>query len=525
MLSKKISKKSTAYDESWQNKLAVIVVATIIFFIPIKDSENKNYSETFFQNTWKFFVDESTSIADRANIVGMRTLMKNVYATTGVAGVESEANLIVLRDKQRYLANEAYAPLIEQCKDKYPRETTYQETNPNYVEKISEQASRVGVEPTKLIYRGCRAIEKRHKIALTSLEQLNYMLSRIQAAYGAKDGEGSLIKNRLKEIDTFMSAKVQELGWLSVVMAPTLKVQVKNAYMQADSTVPKPVDASEEEKMNGFKAKIQEASSKKIAIVGKDEEGGNSFTDKFTSNTGYQRDVGKVFGFFAHNLMPGFDSIHSFVKERLNDKAVAALINTIPSNKNTFNIKSGENIGNFGSLVLTILIEQYVMENVPYVVAFIATSIIIILYFYELIVFTFVSPFIVAFALTTGQARKILDFLVTALTLFLKPILITISVFLALFLYELFSNIFMALADEQFYLSSMTSDSFWSALTVTFIAELFRVFATFASIFLLWKIIMHMSDFIFKLVGLDKLNGTSEFAQNMHQAMARSFKA
>lgn len=171
--------------------------------------------------------------------------------------------------------------------------------------------------------------------------------------------------------------------------------------------------------------------------------------------------------------------------------------------------------------VLTNLVIKSYAKIIPFAVAFIASAIVIILYIYELIIFTFVSPFIVAFALTTGQARKIMDFFVTAITIFLKPVIITIGIYLALFLYQAFGDIFVMLADEQYYLSNMTSDSFWSEVTFSFLRELSKVFATFASIFILWRVIMNISEFIFKLIGLDKLDSTSSFATSMQQQFSR----
>jgi hypothetical protein len=75
----------------------------------------------------------------------------------------------------------------------------------------------------------------------------------------------------------------------------------------------------------------------------------------------------------------------------------------------------------------------------------------------------------------------------------------------------------MLMADEQFYLSLLSSDSFWSEMTFYFMKEIFAIFALFASIYILWKVIMNMPEFVFKLVGLDKLDNTSQFASSMQQ--------
>ncbi len=143
------------------------------------------------------------------------------------------------------------------------------------------------------------------------------------------------------------------------------------------------------------------------------------------------------------------------------------------------------------------------------------------MYIYELIVFTFISPFVVAFSITTGQSRKIVDFLVTALTLFLKPVIITISIYLSLFLYSLFTDVFMLTSYEQFQLSLITSDSFWSELTLYFVKELLYIFAILASVYILWKVILSLPDFIFRMIGLDKLDNTSQFASDMQQKFSK----
>jgi len=164
---------------------------------------------------------------------------------------------------------------------------------------------------------------------------------------------------------------------------------------------------------------------------------------------------------------------------------------------------------------------RYLIEFLPFITTFIAIGIVILMYIYELIIFSFISPFIVAFAVTTGQSRKILDFLVTALTIFLKPTLIIVAVYLSLFLFSIFKEILMLMAEEQFYLSSSSITDFLPSFIFSFVKELLFIFSSLAAVYLMWKLIMEMPSFIYKLVGLDKLDSGSQMATNMQQQFGR----
>jgi hypothetical protein len=367
LLLKKVAKKTTAHDESWQSRLAVVLVAVVVFFIPIK--YDSNYSATFFQNTWKFFVDESNSLADRANTVGMETFMKNVYNTTGANGIESEANLKALKQKQSVIIAK-YSNLLTDCKKRFPTELTFQETDLEKIKEIEEQNGNGGDD---LTYKGCRAVEKRYKVANTANEQLSYMLNRIQSAYTSS----TKIRDRLDEINTHINTRVHEMGWYSAVLAPTLKVLVDSAFIQSDGDIPPPVDESEE-------AKINEATETKIAQAEKDIEGGNWFTDMFTSNSDFQKGIGKVMGFLAYTIVPGFDTIFQFFST-VGTKIVSALLLAVPKVGIVLSLIVLAT-GKISAFILSVVLVKYLISLVPLVSAFIAGAIAIIMYIYELII-------------------------------------------------------------------------------------------------------------------------------------------
>ncbi|RXI35856.1 hypothetical protein CRU99_13715, partial [Malaciobacter mytili] len=490
---KKLAKKSTTFDEAWQSKLAVVVFATVIFFVPMK--YDNNYSSTLFQNIWKYFISESTSIADRANNIGMRTYLKSVYNTTGANGIESEANLVMLTAQQEYL-KKVYAKNLEICTDRYSNNLTFQETNINRINEIEES---VGKGEDNITYKGCRSIEKRYKVANTSLEQLTYMLERIETSY-----EKTKIKERLDAINNYVNTRVKEIGWYSAVLAPTLKVIVNLSFLQ-DEDVPPSISKSEE-------AKINEATQEKIEKIEKEIKGGNWFENLFSSNTSFQKLMGGVFGQLAYFSIPGANSIYAFSKD-ISSKSATIIAKQLAIKGESSGAMISLLLTNdyLSSFILTILIVKNILFFLPLVVAFVGAAVTILMYIYELIVFSFVSPFIVAFALTTGQSKKIIDFLVTAVTIFVKPIIIVISIYLSLFFYTIFSEVFVLLANEQFYLSLLSSESFVSEILFYFIKEILFIFSIFGSIFIMWKIITQMSNFVFKIIGIDNLHNSTNF--------------
>lgn len=490
---KKLAKKNTTFDESWQSKIVIVVFATVIFFVPMK--YDNNYSSTLFQNIWKYFIDESTSIADRANNIGMRTYLKSVYNTTGANGIESEANLVMLTKQQKHLSK-VYLENLKLCTNRYSNSLTFQETNLNRINEIEEHA---GKGEDNITYKGCRAIEKRYKVANTSFEQLTYMLERIKTSYS-----NTKLKERLDAINNYINIRVKEIGWYSAILAPTLKIIVSLSFLQDDSIQPS-ISKSEE-------AKINEVSQEKIEKIEKDIKGGQLFENLFSSNLGFQKIMGGVLAQLAYFTIPGANTIYAFSKD-LSAKAATIIAKHLAiKGKTSGKVISTLLSNNFlSSFMLTVLIIKNILFFIPLVMAFIAAAVIILMYIYELIVFSFVSPFIVAFSLTTGQSKKIIDFLITAVTIFVKPTIIVISIYLSLFFYTVFSEVFLLLADEQFYLSLLSSESFVSEMFFYFIKEILFIFSIFGSIFIMWKIITQMSDFVFKIIGIDKLHNSTNF--------------
>ncbi len=514
---KKMAKKTLAFEEPWQSKIAVITLAAVIFFIPMRLDDS--YSSTLFQNIWKYFVSESSSIADRANNTAMSTYMEKVYNTVGISGVKTEANLLLTKDQQEFIQKQT-EPTLDECKDRYKDLITFQHINKEQIAQKEEIKSSNGKYTLTLI--GCRNIEKRHKLATTLYEQTNHNLNRIKAAY-----ETNIIQDRIDNMTDHLDKRVKELGWYSAILAPTVQVLTKISFMQG-------VDKSsslakyDENFVPGnmiTRANINQANAQAIKQEGgKVEESGDWLANILNPNAQGSKDnktekeIAKLLSQNAYRFLPGFSQISTFIKN-LGETNTEALAQKLPLGENTS--KSAEVSTEVKALNLTSSLIRYIIEFLPFITSFIAIGVIIVMYLYELIIFSFISPFMVAFAVTTGQARKIFDFLVTAITIFLKPTLIVIAVYLSLFLYSIFQELFMLMAEEQFYLSDESISDFLPVFIFTFIRELLLIFSSLIAVYLMWKLIMEMPNFVYKLVGVDKLDSGSQMATNMQQQFGK----
>ena len=103
---------------------------------------------------------------------------------------------------------------------------------------------------------------------------------------------------------------------------------------------------------------------------------------------------------------------------------------------------------------------------------------------------------------------KILNFLVTGITIFFKPVLIVIFIYLALFLLHIVEEIFVMVGINQFNVLPSAglgnAIDYGTSITVGIIQALLMFLASFSSIYIVWKTIMTGPDWTFKLLGLDK---------------------
>lgn len=484
-----MAKKSTAYDEAWTIKMATVALSCVFFFVPVKFDEK--YSSTLFQNSLKYFVSESTSLADEMNKLGLQALLKYTYSTSGVGGIEGEATLKSLLKKEKE-AIEAYEEAMTICSDRYPGITTFQITDKDQIQNLEENKGNIDDVVT---IKGCRNIEKRLKVSHTMLYQYNYHLSRIENAY-----KNSEITDRLNDLSTLMNRRADEMGWYSALLVPTVKILTELSYISSNSIPPLNEDV---------KGKIRKSQ------INPTDESNNWLEDMLSNSTQYAQDLlGESFAKIVYMILPGASSIFEFNMNL--GSGLSSLLSQIPIVGKTVGILS-HMATPFASLALMGYIVTLILQALPLLTGVVATVLAIVLYIYELILYVLISPFVVMFSVTTGQSKKIIDFLVTGLTIFLKPMLIVVFVYLSIFFYSLIMDNIILFSLQQFYLLQNSTSGFWITLASYIIKEILHIFAVFLSTYFMWKTIVSGSEYVYKMIGLDSISNTSQFAEELSQ--------
>ena len=159
-----------------------------------------------------------------------------------------------------------------------------------------------------------------------------------------------------------------------------------------------------------------------------------------------------------------------------------------------------------------------ILEKLPLIIVSIAGILAFITYFVSLCKYYYISPFIVAFALTTKRVDKIINFLMIGITIFFKPVLIVLFIYLALFLHGIVYELFIITSVSQFNSimasSPENSINIGTQFTIGIIKTLLQFFGSLGSCYIVWKTIMTGPDWVFKMLGLET-SATSEATQQL----------
>lgn len=149
-----------------------------------------------------------------------------------------------------------------------------------------------------------------------------------------------------------------------------------------------------------------------------------------------------------------------------------------------------------------------------------ATLVAFVSYLVTLCKYFYISPFVTAWAMATKRTDKIIDFLLMGISVFLRPILIVLFVYLALFMYVLVDEFFVFVATNQF--SGIQTDitDFHTNFIVGAIKGLIIIFGGLASCYVAWKLIVNGPSWALGLIGLDGKHDDM-IAQGLENNLAR----
>lgn len=473
--------------------IPIIMVGT--FFMPIPEANNLAHS-TIVQNMIRYFAVESTRIADAASATINKVYLEKIYKSLGILTPNGLDTLVDRQAKAKFTYEEISDIYNKTCKKRFPE--AYNAPTLEYITSLTEEDKKKLQEKDRQDFEGasgttyditldaCLLLEITALNARNEETKLKQHLDGVIKAYDKKE-----MQAKINALDGYFSLREKQLGWLNAILTPTSSI-ASEVIMFADDKVVKN-DIKETTKANTKNA--LEALNKGSVQNASEDEINDSL-------------LGMLGGQLVYMTLPGATAIKDFVAD--NAGKVGALIGTgagAVTGSNIIGTIIGYLVGTVGGSAASYASAIYLMKKMlsylPLIVCATASGIAFVAYLVSLCKYFYISPFVVAFALTTKKMDKIVEFLVSGIAIFLKPVLIVLFIGLALFVYTLVDEIYLFLATEQFSGIKTDSTSFIINFTIGSVSGMLEIFAKLASVYIMWKLIISGPAWALSLVGVD----------------------
>lgn len=463
------------------NTFLVPVIAFATFFMPIPESSGMN--GTIIQKLIRTSANISNNFADRVGTVGAEAYMQKLYSSVGAFSVEGEK---ILREDALNLPaiKFSYELALDECKKRYPNIASFMQ------ESHSTDFFNVNGKDEKYTYLGCQNIE--HSLqSYQSLERQN----KLYLGALEKSIKNNRLDTLLKQINDGVNKRENELGWINSTIIPAMNVLLQNISLIEDNDIA--LRIQEDNK------KITEQTSKEIATS-------NSENRKEMGRGEVQEEVALIMGNLAYLILPGAGEILNVIKEFFTSWG-----GNIPILKGFLNAS-----GTMAGIGTIMVMYNQILQYIPLTVSIVASALAFLGYIIELAKFFYITPFVTAFSLTTGRQNKITEFLVTGITIFMKPILIVIFIYFALFIYGLFTDIFMIYSLEQLGMMRELQNQTILTMVMGIFSTLLKIVGAIGASYIMWKIILTAPSWVMKMIGLND-DGANNIVEQLSRNLER----
>ncbi|MCI2236796.1 hypothetical protein NCR96_08890 [Helicobacter sp. 14348-15] len=489
-----------ASNQPYLHKFYIPLIMVGTFFMPIPEANGMAHS-TMVQNTIRYFTTESTKIADMASAIGGKTYMDKIYKSIGGINYAGVVSLLNQKYEKQYIATEGETIYNNTCAKRYAKPysaqkesyftTLTEEEKKKFKEVYRQDFNQVAGKDQDISLEACIFLEVEILKAKNDLDRVQTQLNGIK-----KFNSSDNIKNKINKLDSYFGERENQLGWINSLITPSSAILAQTFVFADDQIVNYNVkEATEKNQKN-----VEEFS----------EKGYTQGESKGKINDSL---MGGLAGKLVWMMLPGASAIKDFVKE--NYTALSAIIggaigSAAPGVGSILGGALGwlagqisSIVGTIGGYVIAIMLTEWTFEKIPLLVCTTASIIVFVSYLVSLCKYFYISPFVVAFALATKRMSKIVDFLVSGIAIFFKPILIVLFIYLALFVHTLIDEIFVFMSVEQFSGIETSWYNFHTNFVVGAITGLLVIFGKLASSYIMWKLIISGPSWAMSLVGID----------------------
>lgn len=485
----------SATNQPYLHKFYIPLLMVGTFFMPIPEANGLAHS-TLVQKTIRYFTTQGTELADMASAVGGKTYMDKIYKSIGGINIDGINHFLVQQSINNFKSTQAEIIYKNTCSRRYEKPASTSDTlgylkltdkQKEDLNKIA-QMDREQIAGTEydITLEACIFLEQEINNAKRENKIIKEKLDGIIKFY-----QGEKKTKRLKEIDTYFAIRENQLGWINSLITPSSAILAEITSFADESINKQDMETATKKNIENNKRAVE---NKDVEIADGDE-----------ANDGV---IGFVMGRLVWMMLPGAESVKNFVTN------LYSIVQTIISSVGFF----AGNIFGLGMSFITSLVKtpliyyassliiEATFEKVPLLVCTTASIVAFISYLVSLCKYFYISPFVVAFSLATKRTNKIIDFLVSGISIFFKPILIVLFIYLALFVHTLVNEIFVFMSIEQF--SNVKFDfyspsNFFTNIVVSGITGMLKIFGILASSYIMWKLIVSGASWALSLVGID----------------------
>ena len=485
-----------ASNQPYLHKFYIPLLMVGTFFMPIPEANGTAHS-TMVQNTIRYFTTESTKIADMASAIGGKTYMDKIYKSIGGINYAGVVSLLNQKYEKQYIATQGENIYNKTCAKRFTKPysaqkesyftTLTEEEKKKFKEVYRQDFNQVAGKDQDISLEACIFLEVEILKAKNDLDRVQTQLDGIK-----KFNSSDNIKNKINRLDSYFNTRENQLGWINSLITPSSAILAQTFVFADDQVVNYDVkEATEKNQKN-----VEEFSEKGY-IEG--ESKGKINDSK----------LGFLAGKLVWMMLPGASAVKDFVKDnqtKLTATIGAAIGSVVPVVGSVIGGIIGWVVGAVTTITaytISIMLMEWTFEKVPLLVCTTASIIVFVSYLVSLCKYFYISPFVVAFALATKRMNKIVDFLVSGIAIFFKPILIVLFIYLALFVHTLIDEIFIFMSVEQFSGIETSWYNFYTNFVVGAITGLLVIFGKLASSYIMWKLIISGPSWAMSLVGID----------------------
>lgn len=447
--------------QPYLHKFYIPLLMIGIFFMPIP--EGNGHQSTVMQNMIRYFAQYSAKMADMAGAAGTNVYLNKIYNSMGNI---SETKLRTLEDQMGKQIHKTqmmgkihgkYACCFSNRIETYNSDGTVDDRTLNNVGKYCMS------EDGQQSLKNCSYAKQIENNFPLESNRANQLANDYAIVKHYKNGYMQSLNN----IDKYFIVRNQELGWFDVAMTPLASFFIESYLISqaSNGVVPDKTMQNELQEINTQKLQIDRFA--RVNNISK-TEAEIKLSNKFDSAS--DSFIGEVAGRLVWMMMPGASQVKNFIYDPNGNDGkgsgvlkefhgfVHSFFSNMPALGSLFSfidkhipvgglINSGYTIASY---YITTIIMEWTFALVPLLTISAATLVAITSYMVTLCKYFYISPFVTAWAMATKKTDKIIDFLLTGISIFFRPVLVVIFVFLSLFLYTLINDFFIYISVEQF---------------------------------------------------------------------------